>query len=219
MVAGDGTDTEAGQAVYSPLVLGVYDAFVLGFSNRFLWRCPSAKLLELYDRNVRAHHLDIGVGTGYFLDRASWPAGQQPRVTLVDLNANSLHAASARIARLSPRCVQADALKPLPLEGSFSSVGLNYLLHCLPGSIPDKAVIFDNIKPILAPDARVFGATIVTDGPRTFAAERLLALYNAKGIMSNRTDTLADLAAALKARFGTVKVWREGTVALFVAAV
>jgi hypothetical protein len=33
-------DVEAGQAVYSPLALAAYDALVLGFSNRYVWRLP-----------------------------------------------------------------------------------------------------------------------------------------------------------------------------------
>ena len=54
-------DVKAGQAAYTPLTLKVYDWFVLGFSNRYLWRCPTSELEALYDRNVSAHHLDIGV--------------------------------------------------------------------------------------------------------------------------------------------------------------
>jgi len=58
----------AGQAVYSKRVLGNYDLVVLGLSNRFLWRCPTERLLEHYNRHVTENHLDVGVGTGYFLD-------------------------------------------------------------------------------------------------------------------------------------------------------
>ena len=91
--------TEAGQAVYSPMVLRTYDWIVLGLSNRFLWRCPTAELLGLYDRNVTERHLDIGVGTGYFLDKAKWPVAK-PVITLLDLNLNCLTTASRRIRGL-----------------------------------------------------------------------------------------------------------------------
>ena len=94
-------DVKAGQAAYTPLTLRIYDWFVLGFSNRFLWRCPTSELEALYDRNVSARHLDIGVGTGYFLDKAAWPVAD-PEITLVDLNPHSLDAAARRIARFSP---------------------------------------------------------------------------------------------------------------------
>lgn len=210
---------EAGQAVYSPFVLSVYDAFVLGFSNHVLWRCPTAELKALYDRNVGARHLDIGVGTGYFLDRARWPV-PTPAITLLDLNPNSLAAAASRIGRYAPRTVVADALAPLPDLGRFDSVGLCYLLHCLPGAIPAKAAVFDHVRPLLAPGAHVFGATIVQgDAPRGWAAQRLMELYNSKGIFSNRDDRAEDLEAALRSRFADVRVGLEGAVALFEARV
>ena len=41
---------QAGAAVYSRTVLAVYDWFVLGFSNRVLWRCPTVEIAALYDR-------------------------------------------------------------------------------------------------------------------------------------------------------------------------
>ncbi|MCW5773156.1 MAG: class I SAM-dependent methyltransferase [Rhodospirillaceae bacterium] len=210
-------DIDAGQAVYSPLVLKAYDAFVLGFSNRCLWRCPTAHLRALYDRNVSARHLDIGVGTGYFLDKAAWPAAA-PEITLLDLNPNALHAAARRIARFRPRTVRANALAPLPPLGPFDSVGLCYLLHCLPGLIEEKAALFDHLRPALAPGARIFGATIVQgDAPRSKPAQALMNFYNRKGIFSNAQDTRQALAAALEARFAAVKIELSGAVALFEA--
>jgi len=220
MRAGDereNASVAAGQAVYSPLVLSVYDVLVLGFSNHALWRCPTAELRALYDRNVSARHLDIGVGTGYYLDHARWPV-PAPAITLLDLNANSLAAAAHRIARYSPRTVTADAFAPLAELGPFDSVGLCYLLHCLPGAIPSKSVVFDHFRPLLAPGARVFGATIVQgDAPRSWAAQRLMDIYNSKGIFSNRGDRVEDLESALKSRFEDVRVDLKGAVAMFEA--
>jgi SAM-dependent methyltransferase len=208
---------EAGQAVYSPLVLKIYDWFVLGFSNRVLWRCPTPALRALYGRNVSARHIDIGVGTGYFLDKVNWPV-PNPAITLVDLNPNSLDAAARRIARYAPRTVAANALAPLPPLGPFDSAGLCYLLHCLPGAIAEKAAVFDHLRPALAPGARVFGATILQgDAPRSWAAQRLMNLYNKKGIFSNAHDTRHALDAALKQRFSDVKIEMRGAVALFEA--
>jgi hypothetical protein len=47
-------EVEAGPRVYTPLTLRVYDFFVLGFSNRFVWRCRSSKMLERYESHVGA---------------------------------------------------------------------------------------------------------------------------------------------------------------------
>ena len=86
----------AGQAAYTATALRLYDWWVLGLSNHLIWRCPTAALRQLYDRNVSDRHVDIGVGTGYFLDKARWPI-VDPSITLVDLNENSLNAAANRM--------------------------------------------------------------------------------------------------------------------------
>ncbi len=207
-----------GYAVYSKTSLAIYDALVLGLSNRFIWKCPSRHMTALYDRNLSANHLDIGVGTGYFLDRAVFPVAD-PKITLFDPNRLCLDTATARISRLKPRTVQADALVLWPETlGSFSSVALNYLLHCLPGSMAEKAVIFDHMLPHLDEGAVVFGATILQgDAPRSAAARKLMQVYNRKGIFSNGGDTRQNLQAELSRRFADVEIDMIGCVALFVA--
>lgn len=215
MSATGNLDPMAGQAVYSPAVLTLYDAWVLGISNHLIWRCPTRLLRELYDRNVSGCHLDVGVGTGYFLDRARWPVAH-PEITLLDLNPNSLAAAARRIRRFSPRTVTSDVLKPLPLDRGFTSAGLNFLLHCLPGAIADKAIALDHVAKVLEPGARVFGSTIVQgDTPRSWAAQSLMDLYNRKGIFSNASDRIEDVERELVRRFDDVKVRRAGCVAIF----
>ena len=210
-------EIEAGQAIYSPMVLRTYDWFVLGFSNRFLWQCPTQELRRVYDRNVSARHLDVGVGTGYFLDKAKWPV-PNPAITLLDLNSECLGVAAKRIRRYAPQTVRANILAPLPPLETVKSAALCYLLHCLPGTIPQKAVAFDHLRPLLAPGARVFGATIVQGSvPRSRPAQALMNLYNRKGIFSNAGDTVEDLETALSGRFSNVQVELRGVVALFEA--
>jgi SAM-dependent methyltransferase len=209
----------AGQQVYSPLLLAGYDLFVLRFSNRFAWRCPWPRLLEAYDRHVGARHLDIGVGTGFFLDRCRWPV-DQPEITLLDLNPSSLAAAARRIQRYVPRTVQASALEPLPLgEERFDSVGLNFLLHCLPGPVEQKTrAVVQGVKPHLAPGAVVFGSTILGRGVHHNAVGgALMRLYNRKGVFSNLDDDREGIERALSADLSTVEVEVIGTVALFSA--
>lgn len=210
-------EIEAGQAVYTPFTLKLYDWFVLGFSNRFLWRCPTSNLRDQYQRNVGRRHLDIGVGTGYFLDHVRWPT-QTPQITLVDLNPHSLDAAAARIARYAPRSQTANCLEPMDLEGPFDSVALGYLLHCLPGTIERKSVVFDHAAAVMDEGAVLFGATILQgDAPRSWPAQALMNLYNRKGVFSNDQDSFQALEAALKARFTKVDLTRIGAVALFEA--
>ncbi len=213
-----GIDTEAGQAVYSPLTLFFYDLWVLGFSCRALWRCPAPRMVALYDRLVSANHLDVGVGTGYVLDRCTFPT-DEPRLALMDLNPSSLTAASRRVARYRPEVYQADVLEPLPGDiAPFDSAALSGLLHCLPGDMPHKARAFANVRPLLNPGARVFGGTLLGRGVRYgAAASRLRDLYESKGIFNVSGDDTEGLERALKAYFSQVSVEVVGCMALFEA--
>ncbi|QDT66563.1 class I SAM-dependent methyltransferase [Calycomorphotria hydatis] len=210
--------THAGQAVYTPRMLKLYDFIVHGVSNRWIWRCPTARLHELYQQ-VGESHADIGVGTGLFLDRCRFPV-DEPRVMLIDLNQDCLTAASQRIARYQPKTVVANVLKtPLPIDEQFDSVGLMYLLHCLPGSMNEKGpVVFENAKQLLKPGGVLFGATLLGQGvPRNWFAKRLMATYNRKGIFSNTEDSPEALEAALRERFEEVTVELVGCAAIFTA--
>ena len=90
---------EAGQAIYSPAFLRAYDALVYGFNHPLLWRCSKRRLVENYEGHIGARHLDVGVGTGALLDACRFPAAEPPRLTLLDMNPNSLATTAARLAR------------------------------------------------------------------------------------------------------------------------
>lgn len=207
---------QAGQAAYTNSALAVYDILVLGISNRYVWKCPSARIEALYNKHVSANHLDVGVGTGYFLDRCEFPS-KTPRVALMDLNPNTLDFASKRISRYTPETYRRNVFDPISASiRPFDSIGVNYLLHCLPGSISEKAEVFDNLKSLMTRNAEIFGSTILQgDAPRNWAARRLMGLYNKKGIFSNTADDLESLEVALNRRFDNVAVELVGCVALF----
>jgi ubiquinone/menaquinone biosynthesis C-methylase UbiE len=208
----------AGQAVYSRSFLSVYDAFVWGFTHPVLWRCPKARLVAHYDANLSARHLDIGVGTGALLDAARFPVAA-PEVTLMDLNPNSLAAASRRLARYAPRTHRANVLEDWHLEpGTYESVAMTHLLHCLPGTMAEKAVAFDQARRALASGGTLFGVTILgKDIPINPAARAFISLSNARGILHNREDTPATLDAALSSVFPHHQIRLHGTLALFLA--
>ena len=207
---------EAGQAVYTKSTLSAYDIIVLGISNRYIWKCPSARIEEHYNKYISANHLDVGVGTGYFLDRCRFPS-ESPRVVLMDLNPNTLDFASNRISRYAPETYIQNILEPISADiPRFDSVSLNYLLHCVPGAITKKAVAFDHLISLMIPGATIFGATILQIGvPRNWAAVQLMKLYNEKGIFSNSSDDLEGLERALNERFVDVSLKVVGCVALF----
>jgi len=217
MVNQHNTSTQAGQAAYNPLVLHVYDWWVIKLSCSWIWRCPSETLLAHYDRHIGRRHLDVGVGTGYFLDHAKF--SQKPEITLFDLNANSLHHTAKRIHRYAPRIIQGDVLRSADAPaGEFDSVAMNFLFHCLPDGGEGKWRALDYLKSRLARGGVLFGSTIMGEPAAPLVRQRrLMRTYNRRGIFCNETDSLEILEGALRKRFERVEVRMAGVVALFSA--
>jgi len=214
----EATAVAAAYAVYTPLMLRIYDRLVHGISNRFAWRCPTERLLDLYLTNLSPRHLEAGVGTGFFIDRANPPRFDY--LALLDINRHCLARSAKRLARYRPVMHEANLFSPLPagLE-PVESIGLTYVLHCLPGRISDKLGVVDHLRPLLSGRGVLFGATILGRGIAPNAAARaLLGLYNREGVFNNLDDEVAALRAGLEARFGRVAVETQGCVALFEAS-
>ena len=172
-------------AIYTPFMLSIYDVLVHGLSNRLAWRCPTRRLLDLYRANLSANHLEAGVGTGFFLDRTD--ASRLQRLALLDINRHCLERAGRRLARFKPALYQVNLLAPIKLDvAPFASVGLTYVLHCLPGRMGEKLAAVDHLRPLMSKGAVLFGATILGRGiAPNGAARALLNLYNAKGAASS----------------------------------
>jgi SAM-dependent methyltransferase len=206
----------AGQREYTPLFLRIYDPLILGFFTPVLWRCPTARLVEGYRRHVGHRHLDVGPGTGYFLERAGLPDGSA--ITLLDPNLNVLDLASRRLRRLDITTVEADVLKPLPVDGPFDSAALNGVLHCLPGPLPRKASAIANVAAVLEPAGVLFGASILgLSGRHTWLGRRILGGNNRRGTFDNLGDTEEGLGEILRASFESVELATVGSMAIFAA--
>jgi SAM-dependent methyltransferase len=213
-------DVEAGQAVYSHAVLAIYDLYVFGLSNRFIWKCQTDRLLNNYDANISANHLEIGVGSGFLLDRCRFPV-ESPNVALLDLNENSLEVTMNRIKRYAPVSFRRNVLESFSIgPQKYDSIGMNYLLHCLPGSMLSKAVVFENILDVLNTDGVVFGSTLVQPGAQVgWLAQKMMDIYNRKGIFSNHEDRVDDLENILSTHFTQHSIEVCGAAAIFSAKI
>jgi hypothetical protein len=207
---------DAGHAFYTRRNLALYDVAILGYFSRVAWRCPARRILAHYDAHVSRNHLDVGVGTGYFLDHCRFPVAS-PRLALMDLNENCLRVAGRRVARYAPEIYRVNVLEPVVVDAPrFDSVGLNYLLHCLPGTIRSKAVVFGHLKALANPGGRMFGATLLHHGVRrNWLARHVMTRNNARGIFSNARDDLDGLRWALAEHLDDVEVHVVGCVAMF----
>lgn len=205
-----------GQAAYTPFLLAIYDPFVLGFMARAVWRCPTPPVVERYRTYLGRRHLDVGPGTGYFIEKAAPPAGTQ--ITLVDPNPNVLSRCSRRLAAMQPTSIEADVTKPLPVDGPFDSAALSYVLHCLRGPQSHKAVAIRNVAAVLEPDGVLFGGTVLGTAERhTRQARAILWAFNRRGDFDNLGDTAEGLRQILEESFQTVEIEVIGSVANFTA--
>jgi ubiquinone/menaquinone biosynthesis C-methylase UbiE len=205
-----------GQAGYNPVLLGIYDAWVLKFMAPTVWKMPVPPMVERYRRHMRSRHLDVGPGTGYFIEKAAPPAGTE--ITLLDPNPHVLEHASRRLESMAPTTVEADVMKPLPVDGPFDSAALSFVLHCLRDPMTNKATAIRNIADVLTPEGVLFGGTVLgTEASHTRAARAFLWAANKQGGFDNLDDTVDGLREILGASFRDVEVQVVGSAALFSA--
>ncbi|KAG7038158.1 methyltransferase domain-containing protein [Colletotrichum scovillei] len=213
-----------GNAVYFPLFLRwLYDTLVLGFYCPLAWGCPGDVLSGHYSKHVsslvkpNARLLDIGVGTGYFMQSAPLPTGST--IVLVDINQNPLAEAQHRIQLAHPDVlvdtVQADVFvlgdrhtSQLPSSlhlgsnGQFDVISCMLLLHCLPGTSKRKGEAMAGLGRLLKPDGVLVGATVLGGGVKHNAFGRFLMFWhNLLGVFHNNKDYAADIVEPLKSGF------------------
>ena len=202
--------------VYDTSFLNGYDLFVHGFCNKYAWQCPTDTLVAQYRRLTRKNHLEAGVGTGFLIDKTALKENDQ-RLAILDFSVNCLDYSKKRLARYSPELFHHDILKPIKTDArKFDSIGINYVLHCVPGSFARKGAAFDNLKQLLNPDGVFFGSTLLgSEVPRNITARALMGLYNRVGAFSNAQDSESTLRASLKEHFDDVSIEIAGCCALF----
>ncbi|MGH2629179.1 MAG: class I SAM-dependent methyltransferase [Actinomycetota bacterium] len=206
-----------GQSGYNPALLAIYDLWVLKFMADAVWKCPIPPVVARYRQHLGTRHLDVGPGTGYFLEQAA--PSVETQIMLLDPNPHVLKHASKRLAAWNPVAVEADVMKPLPLEGMYDSAALSFVLHCLRAPMTNKATAIRNIADVLTPDGVLFGGTVLgTRESHTRSARAFLRAFNAEGGFDNRDDTADGLRRILDASFRHVEVERSGSAALFTAS-
>lgn len=211
--------TRVGQMFFSTMSHRLYDTGLYKFVTGSIWRCPTALLLDNYADNISNNHLEVGVGSGYFLQRTLC-AEFLDRLLLSDLNRRCLAKSGARLAAFAPEMLEHNIQQPLPISArGFKSVGMNYVLHCIPGRFSRNQAIFQNVHAALEEEGVFFGATLIPDKFRDgIASWLLMRALNGLGIFNNSNHRVDELKGALKVYFSKVEVSMVGNAAVFVAA-
>lgn len=159
----------------------------------------------------------MGPGTGYFLAEAG--LSPETEVTLLDPNIHVLeHASAALDGMMKVTTVEADVLKPLPVEGPFDSVGFNYVLHCLPGPQTHKATALRNIAAVMDPEGVLFGGTLLgLSADHSLPARAVIRIGNWHGGFDCLADTADGLRSILEKAFDEVELEVGASTADFIA--
>lgn len=204
--------SHAGQKVYSKAVLKIYNFWVLFFNNRFLWKCKTSNLVNLYSKNITANHLDIGVGSGYLLNKVR---DKLSKVTLMDLNPTCLDYVENKLKDKEISKLKTDILVDVPeaFHNQFDSIGANYLIHCLPDN-DNKDMVFKNISKMLKSTGVAFGSTIINEYDSKMASS-VANKFNEKGIFDNSGDTYEKIEKYIKENFQNYDIYKIGSVCIF----
>ena len=101
-----------GQSGYNAAMLAIYDVWVLKFMTNAVWKVPVAPGVDRYRQHMGHRHLDVGPGTGYFIEKADPP--RDTEITLLDPNPTVLRYVAKRLKERHPITVEADVMRPRP---------------------------------------------------------------------------------------------------------
>lgn len=203
---------------YTPRLLRIYDWWVVGFVAPRVWKMGAGPGLDLYRQHMSNRHLDVGPGTGYFIVESDPP--RDIELTLIDANPHVLAHCAETLAGWEPETIEANILRPLPVDGPFDSASLTHVIHCLPGPMEAKAGAISHIAATLADDGVLFGGTLLgLSADHTRAARMFIRFANSLGGFDNLDDDVAGLRRILEQSFRDVQIeLPTASVAYFVAS-
>jgi hypothetical protein len=112
---------------------------------------------------------------------------------------------------------QWNILEPINKEiPVFNSISASNFLHCLPGTMIEKEILFKNLNPYLCEGGVFFGTTVLGQGVEAgFLYKKMNSIYNKSAIFCNLNDNMVDLETILANNFRRYSVKLIGSIALF----
>lgn len=207
---------ERSQQYFNKISLFFYDLILYGVISKFAWGCSIRLLDGQYRKYATANHLEVGVGTGFLLNRVVFPS-PAPRVALMDLSPECLEKTRQKVARHAPQAYRQNLLEPVAEQiAPFDSIAINYVMHCVPGSFQEKGVAFTHLLPLLSDNGVLFGSTVLSQGvQKNILAKPFMGWMNHLGVFNNREDNARDLEAYLRANFSVIEFRVVGVTAIF----
>ena len=188
--------------------LQYYDVAVNEINCKFAWNCSKKNIENMYKKNIRKNHLEIGPGTGYFIKNY-----QFDNLTLVDVN-NEILQYNVKQQHTTKFVRKNLFLKDETIDLlDYSSVGVNCVLHCVPGKLQEK--MENLIHSFHDKDILIFGGTVVNDPSTDFLTNIQLKLLNKYGIFYNKEDYTENLIHFLEKKNYDYNIQKIGQMLLF----
>jgi len=170
-----------------------------GVISKFAWGCSISRLDAHYRKYVSSNHLEVGVGTGYLLDRVRFET-TAPRLALMDLSSSCLEKTRQKVARYAPEVYTQNLLEQIAHRPApFDSIDINYVMHCVPGSFAEKGIAFRHLTKLLSDHGVLFGTSVLSESAnKNLLARLFMWLMNAMGVFNNRRDNAKELKTALE---------------------
>jgi hypothetical protein len=210
------TKIKRSQQYFNKLSLIFYDFILYGIVSKYAWGSSIQRLDAHYKRYVTSNHLEVGVGTGYLLNRVVFES-TQPRLALMDLSVACLEKTKRKVLRYAPVTYVQNLLEPIQQAiPVFDSISINYVMHCIPGNLKEKTVALTHLKTLLSPRGVLFGTTVLSEGvPKNILAKPAMWLLNFLGVFNNRQDNAQDLKTYLNKNFQVLEFQVVGVTAFF----
>jgi len=169
-----------------------------------------------YKKYVRHNHLEVGVGTGFLLNRVQF-GSDHPRLALMDLSLECLEKTKQKVARHAPATYIQNLLEPIQYKiDKVESIAINYVMHCIPGSFKEKGIAFAHLKTLLSETGVLFGTTVLSEKVhKNVLASPFMWLMNYLGVFNNRSDNAHDLRECLEKNFEVIEFEVVGVTAFF----
>jgi len=210
------TKIRRSQQYFNKLSLIFYDFILYGIVSKYAWGSSIQRLDAHYKKYVTSNHLEVGVGTGYLLNRVVFDS-TQPRLVLMDLSVPCLEKTKRKVSRYKPTTYVQNLLEPIQHAiPVFDSISINYVMHCIPGNLKEKTIALTHLKTLLSQHGVLFGTTVLSEGvAKNFLAKPAMWLLNLLGVFNNHQDNTQDLKTHLEKNFQVLEFQVVGVTAFF----
>tara|TARA_Y100000991_G_C21955959_1_gene342079 strand:+ start:513 stop:1394 length:882 start_codon:yes stop_codon:yes gene_type:complete len=196
---------------FNQLIMKNYDFFVNHINCKYVWECDQRNIIDMYKKNIRSNHVEIGPGTGYFLKEHKFN-----NLTLIDVNRDILLECKKNLEK---NCKNINIINKNVFEknnkialNNYDSLGINYVLHCVPNNL---SISVDNlINNIPKKNYKIFGSTVIPNRNTYNLASLEIFLLNKMKIFNNKTHTFNDIESYVK-KYLNYEIRRIGNSCLF----